>query len=116
MMFNVWEGVINVVLLFFLLPHMAMSGYILVMYIKEIFNASLSIHRLSQVTTIDVGAGVLIAIILSSAGAGAMGKLLMTGYVWADIGVYLCGYSLLLYVFNAVTRDDMRWAGSLIKQ
>ena len=116
MMYNVFEGIINVVLLFFLLPRMAMTGYILVMYIKEVFNATLSIRRLTFVTSVDVSAGVLMSVSLCTLGAGAVSRILTFPCVWANVIIYLCSYGLLLYVLNTVTRDDIRWVRTLIKQ
>lgn len=113
MMYNVFEGIINVVLLFFLLPRMAMTGYILVMYIKEIFNATLSIRRLSRVTSVDISTNVLISVCLCTFGARLFGKILMLPGVWLNIIVYLVFYSILLYVINAVTREDIKWIVTL---
>ena len=114
MVFNVLEGVLNVVMLFFLLPKMAIMGYIVVMYIKEIFNATLSIHRLSKVTSVDINIMMMLCV-----GGGVWGAWMINAMVAASfcLAVKLCTYCIfyiaLIYIINAITRDDIRWVVSL---
>lgn len=116
MIYNVMEGVLNVVLLFILLPRTAIMGYIIVMYIKEIFNAVLSIHRLSKVTTIDFKSWGIVATLLSAWGAQIFCKIVLPGgKIVPVIMLYCLFYVTLLYVINAVSRDDIRWVASLFK-
>ena len=114
MVFNVLEGVLNVVMLFFLLPKMAIMGYIVVMYIKEIFNATLSIHRLSKVTSVDINIMMMLCVC-----GGVWGAWMINAMVAASfcLAVKLCTYCIfyiaLIYIINAITRDDIRWVLSL---
>ncbi|MEA4894010.1 MAG: MATE family efflux transporter [Oscillospiraceae bacterium] len=50
--FNILDALFGVVLVYTLLPHFALNGYIGVIFFEEIFNFSLSIWRLSCVTKI----------------------------------------------------------------
>ena len=116
MVYNVLEGILNVTLLFFLLPAMSIKGYVIVMYIKEIFNAVLSFRRLCKVSCVERNISVVLcaltAVILSRL---FLGIVMPQSGLWSGLAVYLCFYLVLLYVLNAVTRDDLRWVVSLIK-
>jgi len=110
MIYNVLEGIINVTLLFILLPRIAITGYIVVMYIKEIFNASLSIRRLSKVTSVDFKSMGLFTTLLCSIGAGIFCNITFPiSAIFMKITAYCCFYISLLYVISAVSRDDIRW-------
>ncbi len=115
MVYNVAEGVINVVLLFLLLPKIALTGYIIVMYIKEIFNASLSVCRLSKITDVNFGISFLISAVGCMAGAWVLSRIVFPTGVLAGIIAYVVIYVLLMYIVNAVSRDDIRWAFMLVK-
>ena len=117
MIYNVWEGVINVVLLFILLPRVAIMGYIAVMYIKEIFNAVLSIRRLSKVTSVDFKSMGLCTTLLCSVGAGVFCNIAFPSMsIFAKIVTYCVFYISLLYVGSAVSRDDIRWIVRLCRE
>ena len=115
MMYNVMEGIINVVLLFLLLPKTAIMGYIVVMYIKEIFNAFLSIRRLSKVTQVDFMSWGVLTSILSLYGAKVLCSTMnLSAPLGIMIFIYLLFYVTLLYILSAVSREDIRWIISLI--
>ena len=117
MMYNVWEGVMNVALLMILLPRVAIIGYIAVMYIKEIFNAFLSVRRLTKVTSIDFGSMGLIKTLICSIAAGVLcGIAFPSAIVWTKIAGYIAFYVSLLYIGSAVSRDDIRWILRLCKE
>lgn len=115
MVYNVLEGILNVILLFFLLPKMAIAGYILVMYIKEVFNAVLSLRRLCKVTQVDISVLTLLCVGFCVWGAYLCTNI-VAGFAILPIKIMLYGafYITLLYVLNAVTRDDIKWAISLV--
>ena len=50
MVINIADALISVILVYFLLPHMGIEGYILTVYIAELFNAVCSIVRLLTVS------------------------------------------------------------------
>lgn len=116
MVYNVLEGVINVVLLLVLLPETAIMGYIAVMYIKEVFNAVLSLRRLSKVTLVDINILTVISVVISVCGAGFFCKIAFPGAPLPGlIAAYSFFYGALLYILSAVTRDDLKWVVSLLK-
>lgn len=116
MIYNVLEGVINVVLLFILLPKMALSGYVVVMYIKEIFNAVLSVRRLGMVSVPDTCGKITVTAIICTAGAWVFGNILLgTGAIAVRISLYCLIYTALLYVSDAVSRDDIKWLSDFFK-
>jgi len=50
--FNILDALTGVILVYTLLPHFALNGYIGIIFFEEIFNFTLSIWRLSRVTKI----------------------------------------------------------------
>lgn len=116
MVYNVLEGVLNVLLLSLLLPKMAIEGYILIMYIKEIFNAVLSMHRLYKVTIVDMKISMILSVFAAVLGAFYMCAVTVPfSGVFIKLSVYTIFYVSLLYIINAVTRDDLKWAIALTK-
>ena len=115
MVYNVLEGIINVVLLFILLPRTAIMGYIAVMYIKEIFNSVLSLRRLSKVTSIDFKTWGMLGSIISVWGAQVFGRIVFPASpLWITLAGYSLFYVALLYIVSAVSREDIKWILSLI--
>ncbi len=109
MIYNILEGIINVALLFFLLPQIAMMGYIIVMYIKEIFNMLLSIRRLSKVTTVDMPLITGIWIMMGAFLAWLMSAIMNISALPLQIGTYCIFYLAFIYASSSITRDDVRW-------
>ncbi len=115
MMYNVMEGIINVVLLFVLLPKTAIMGYIAVMYIKEIFNAFLSIRRLSKVTQVDFMSWGMLTSLISLYGAKVLCDTInLAAPFGVMIFIYLLFYVTLLYILSAISREDIKWIISLL--
>lgn len=54
MSFNILDALCGVILVYVLLPKFALNGYIGIIFFEEIFNFSLSMWRLSQVTEIRI--------------------------------------------------------------
>ncbi len=52
MSFNIMDALFGVILVYTILPHFALNGYIGIIFFEEVFNFSLSIWRLSRVTKI----------------------------------------------------------------
>lgn len=116
MIYNVLEGIINVTLLLILLPRTAIMGYIAVMYIKEIFNAVLSIRRLSKVTAVDFKTWGILGALLSSWGAQLFCRITIPhASLWATLAAYSFFYIALLYVVSGVSREDIKWILALVK-
>lgn len=116
MMYNVFEGVLNVILLYFLLPKTAITGYIAVMYIKEIFNAVLSMRRLCLVTSVDFKLTTLLCVTGSVPASWALCSFAVprAGLIFKMLS-YAVIYAALLYITDAVSRDDIKWIFSLVR-
>ena len=85
------------------------------MSIKEIFNAVLSLRRLTKVTAVEIGASTALSVTLCVIGAWVMGNIVLNGGMLAvRITLYCIIYVCLLYIINAVTRDDIKWAAGLV--
>jgi len=116
MMYNVWEGVLNVALLFFLLPRYGIMGYIFVSYTKEVFNAVLSIKRLSRITSVDFRSIGVSSALLAVVASGAMCRFAFpSAPLFPAIIMYCLLYTAILYIISAVSRDDIRWLVSLVR-
>ncbi|MBR5236641.1 MAG: polysaccharide biosynthesis C-terminal domain-containing protein [Clostridia bacterium] len=55
MRYNIIDSAVSVVLIYTLLPHFGVNGYIAVIFITELLNGFLSINRLMKVTELKVG-------------------------------------------------------------
>lgn len=114
MILNIIEAIINIILLLILLPRFAIMGYIITMYVKEIFNTSLSFMRLKKVADIKFDAPMIITVFLSMLFSYPLSFICARVPLIGSI-FYVFIYVTLLYIFNSVTREDIKWAFSLIK-
>ena len=120
MMYNIIDSGICVILVYILLPKMAIKGYIIVLFISEIYNFFFSIRRLMKVTgaprltaravaepLLCVACAALIPLgIFSAASPGGLGNsTLLLAVAIAGAGVF---YFVTLYLIGAVKREDLR--------
>ena len=77
MKYNILDSILSVFFVYFLLPRFAMAGYIFVIYFAELFNFSLSIHRLSVITRIRLPLRKILMSFLSAVGAVNIAVLLL---------------------------------------
>ncbi|MEE0867336.1 MAG: oligosaccharide flippase family protein [Clostridia bacterium] len=114
MILNVLEALLNVLLLLFLLPRIAIVGYILTVYIKESFNTFFSLRRLSRVTKLDSQFFTIIALL-----SAAAGSFVITTFVFKEPVLqavfYFVFYSALIYIINDSSRNDIKWLISLVR-
>ncbi len=113
MLLNVAEAVINIVMLFFLLPRLAILGYLITMFVKEIFNAFFSLMRLRKLTVLHFDISIFFAGALAVTGA-RLCALSLSFVPIASAVSYAVFYVLILYALNKFTRSDLRWLYSLI--
>ncbi len=119
---NVLDSSLCLVLVLVLVPLMGIDGYILLMIISEIINASLSIARLVKITGIrinfvkwalcPVGSVIGAATLVRSAGRVFP---FFNGLLPASV---LCVvlYGVFCLAFGAVKKEDFKWAGTLISK
>lgn len=128
---NIADSAVSIILILTLLPSFGIQGYIVVIFITELFNTSFSIIKLLNVT--DVKTPVvkwvikpLITVILSTlfsrilfdfniitkiTGISLTGKPL----AFFEISITAVMYVILSFVIGAISKDDITWAKSLVK-
>jgi stage V sporulation protein B len=118
MRYNVFDSLVSLALVYFLLPRYAIGGYIFIIYFTELFNFALSIRRLAKVTSLSLGAAETLKSAFCAFGAADI----------AVLGLRLCGlpltalgpsvaahialsavlYAGLLVALGALTRHDAK--------
>lgn len=122
---NIADSLSCLLLVVILLPHLGMTGYFLVQYTCELINASLSISRLLSVTGLRANTlkwvfKPILSIILSTAAVrflAAYPRIPLIGAggsAAARIAVAVVLYCILAVATGAVSKEDARWAASVI--
>ena len=116
---NILDTLLSVILVIFLLPNMGISGYILMVYITELINFTLSFMRLLDVTKIKLPVGrLVISPLLSAAGAVTLARLaftLLNPPISMKMQVILCSvlavfvYLVFVRLTGVIDREDMKW-------
>ena len=126
MKINIIDAAVSLTLVLLLVPQMGMDGYIVVIYICETLNAVLSIARLIKVT--DFKADLLrwlgkplIGIILSAgivrlASAYPIPFIGSTGDMPARLLAVSALYVVLMFIFRAIDKNDLRFAADALKR
>lgn len=110
MIYNILEAALNIFLLLVLLPRLAIAGYIVAMYVKEIFNFVLSLRRLYKITTVEIRIAPLLCILLSSIAAKIISAIVTSSQSLLLLSIiYFSLYGVLIYITNSITRDDLKW-------
>jgi stage V sporulation protein B len=122
MMYNIIDSGICVALVYILLPRMAIKGYVIVLFVSEIYNFFFSIRRLMKVTgaqrltpravaepLLCVACAALIPLgICNAARPGGLGRsTALLGLAIAGAGVF---YFAALYLIGAIKGEDLRRA------
>ena len=112
---NILDSLISTALIWFLLPRYAVYGYIFILYASEIFNFSLSMGRLSRITSINAGVrGMALSAVSAMAGTvltrcvvditgGAHG---IVGLI-LGVGIFILVYITFSQLFHAVRREEL---------
>lgn len=128
---NITDSAVSVLLILILLPSLGISGYVAVIFITELFNTSLSIIKLLDVTDIKTPVikwilKPLITVILSTLavrllvdfniftnlfGVVPYGK----SFVFFEIGLSAIFYVLISVIIGAISKDDIDLAKRLVK-
>ena len=122
---NILDTLLSVILVIILLPAKGISGYILMVYVTEIINFTLSFMRLLDVTKIKLPIGrMVVSPLLSAAGAVALSRLAFTLLhppFSVRMQVILCSVlAILIYLIfvrltGVIDREDMRWLRGIFK-
>lgn len=128
---NIADSAVSIILILTLLPSFGIQGYIVVIFITELFNTSFSIIKLLNVTNVKTPVvkwviKPLITVILSTlfsrilfdfniitkiTGISLTGKPL----AFFEISITAVMYVILSFVIGAISKDDVKWAKSLVK-
>ena len=126
MRYNIIDSLLSVILLYIFLPIGALKGYIFLLYFSEIFNFSLSIHRLSKTAHLSLDISKIVASVLCGAGAANFSILLLrlSGHPLHSSGASLLAhfflssllFTALLRVLGCITSRDIKWFYNMLRQ
>lgn len=117
---NLVDAAMSVILVWQLVPRLGIYGYVLIVFIMELINASLSISRLLTRTVIHIELGKwlfkpLLCIIGATSVTGIMTSLIgpvyfgVTGSAVFSVGMCTLVYFVLLRLTGGVSGEDMEW-------
>ncbi len=126
MRINIIDAASSVLLVYFLCPRIGIMGYIVTIFVSEIFNLSCSMVRLMNVTGIKprifawavkplicvLAACTVVRIALESVRAIAFSY----ASLFVHIALVILVYVFFLLISRTLDRDDRRWIYSLIKR
>lgn len=119
---NVLDSSLCLVLVLILVPLMGIDGYILLMIISEIINASLSIARLVKITGLKINY-VKWVLCPVAAVVGATAVVKAAGNIspffkelFPALALCVVLYALICFLLGAVRREDLKWAGTIVAE
>lgn len=113
--FNLIDMSVRIFLILYLIPKKGIEGFIMVLFIGTLLNASLSIHKLLKVTNIEFklfdwiikpGLCILLSSCFIKYGSEYINLNL---HISIQIILTLISYVMLLIVSNCITRNDILW-------
>lgn len=128
---NIADAFLSVILVVTLLPNMGIQGYVVVVFLMELFNTSLSIIKLLSITGIKASIGKwvakpLLAVILST----VLTRLIFNSQLFYSFLIKFTGalpvcifeitlsallYLLLSRLLGSISRDEINFARGLVK-
>lgn len=124
---NILDASLSCLLVWLLLPHTGIKGYIFIVYLTEILNTALSVCRL--LNRVDYRPALLrnlllplLSIILSASAVRIFfeaGRLYFRSQALEMVIHMLCtlvGYLALLIVTRSLSREDLRWLGGMLRR
>ncbi len=125
MRYNIIDASICVAFVYLLVPIFAVKGYIIVVFMSEIINFALSFRRLTIVSEVRIDLfRDLVIPLLCVISAGNLRNIIfylippqLSDKVTAVIAIIIntAVYLLLLRLFSAIDKEEIRWARRLIK-
>ena len=119
---NIIDALLSVILVFFLVPRLGIHGYVITIYVTEIFNAACSIVRLLHISRLKPSLLRLLLLPLFSAiGAAALCNIFFH-YIYipqgglslsAHILGFITAYAVLLVLTDTLPYDDLKWLKNL---
>jgi stage V sporulation protein B len=124
MKYNIMDSFISVILVYTLLPKFAVIGYVFMIYFTELFNFTLSIHRLSVITKVRISILTIVKTIISGLSAVNLAILLMRVFgiplsprpyvLVLHIVLTAAIYFVLIVLFGCIERSDIKWFKSFL--
>ena len=111
--YNIITSVLDVLLLFVLLPRWGMMGYFISFLITHAINFFLSFRRLSKIAKVSIHFEAPLTIAIAGAGAILAGSYVEN--IFVKIITYCLVLGCLMYLLGIVTREDIRWLRTLLK-
>lgn len=122
---NIADALISVLLVSLLIPRLGILGYLVTIYISEIFNTVLSVTHLLTIRPLRVRLLKWVyKPLLSIVGAAAVARFLLSRLPSLPASpvllISLCAsltlalYALLLLLTGGLDREDLRWLGTLL--
>lgn len=124
MRYNIIDASVCVIFVYFLVPVLAVKGYVFVVFLSEILNFALSFRRLTVVSEVRVDlfkSIVIPALCIISAGSvkSIVAPFFITGSRFSDavicVVLCLCIYLALLKIFGSIEKEEILWAKGLSK-
>lgn len=126
MRYNIIDAFCSVVLVYLLLPKLALTGYIITIFFTELLNATLSANRLITVTQFRVNLwACIVKPVLGVIGSVAAAKVIFrfapvafesfAGAAAAHIGVAAAVYVVFLLAGACITKEDVLWGISIFR-
>ncbi len=116
MRYNIIDALVSVLLVYFLLPPLGIKGYVAVIYISELLNASLSLQRMLRITKIKIKPfSCIVSPLLSIIGATSAVNIIKVSYkfdvVSVTVNIILCLilYFSFLRMTGGVTSEEKNW-------
>lgn len=119
MRYNIWDSGLCVVLVYVLLPRFGMRGYVFILFFSEIFNYYFSLRRLCKTAVVELNLSLdLFAPLCCGICAPAFIAVLLhvlhirvpeAPALIAAIASSCLLYTILLYGFGSITREDVNW-------
>lgn len=112
--YNILTSGLDVLFLFLLLPTYGMEGYFFSFLVTHLLNFALSVRRLIKLTGKIIPISTVVLTIAATACAIVMSGLVKTPILRA--GSYVVLLSCILYLFQVIGREDMRWIKGLVRR
>jgi stage V sporulation protein B len=116
MAINITDTLCSLVMVWILIPKMGIYGYITLIIVSEIFNASASIYKLVKVTKMHFNilkwfVLPVISIIVSTHLTGAIALTTLPS-IWLSAVLYL----ILIYILGVVGKEEIEWIKNIFKK
>jgi O-antigen/teichoic acid export membrane protein len=112
--YNIITNIMDVALLFLLLPKLGIFGYFLSFLVTHVINYALSLRRLLYITKERIGLQTPLLTLFSSIGAVWVASFVPT--VGFRAAAYLVILLCLLFLLGILDREDLRWLIGLIRK